>query len=119
MTLKNEEVNPIFDTMYLVYVDGNFEGITDDEYLICDIVADATNGVTNPVLDDDYPNRVFYDTININRYVSCGTYNIKDKVLNSYLMCYNKEEKEKAIKQLNALNFEKERAKAKLRAIAL
>jgi len=119
MILENKKTNLIFDTMYLVYVDGNFEGITDDEYLICDIVADATNGVTNPVLDDDYPDRVFYDTININRYVSYGTYGIKDKVLNSHIMCYNKEEKENALKQLNALNFEKERAKARLRAMTL
>lgn len=121
MILKDRKINPIFETMYFVYVDEIFEGITNDEDLICDIVADATNGIKASVLDDDYPDRVFYDKININRFVELEetVRHINDKVTGNTIMCYNKDERDDIIKQLNALNLEKERAEAKLRAMAL
>ena len=121
MILEDRKINPIFETMYLVYVDGNFEGITNDEDLIYEIVEDATNGVVNPVLDDDYFDRVFYDKININRFVELEETirHINDKVTGDMIMCYDKNERNDVIKQLNILNIEKERAEAKLRAMAL
>ena len=121
MILKDREVNPIFEPMYFVYVDEIFEGITNDEDLICDVVADATNGIKTSVLDDDYPDRVFYDKININRFVESEetVFHIIDKMTGNTLMCYNKDERNDAIKQLNALNFAKERLEAKERAMTL
>ena len=55
--------------LYLVYVDGFFEGITNNEYKICDIADNAVNGVSPPLIDDDIPDRVFVEEININRHI--------------------------------------------------
>lgn len=55
--------------LYLVYVDGFFEGITNDKYKICDIADNAVNGVSPPLIDDDIPNRVFVEEININKHI--------------------------------------------------
>ena len=55
--------------LYLVYVDGFFEGITNDEYKICDIADNAVNGVSPPLIDDNIPDRVFVEEISINKHI--------------------------------------------------
>jgi len=56
--------------LYLVYVDGFFEGITNDKYKIYDIADNAVNGVSTPLIDDDIPDRVFVEKISINRHIN-------------------------------------------------
>lgn len=56
--------------LYLVYVDGFFEGITNNKYKIYDIANNAVNGVSTPLIDDDIPDRVFVKKISINRHIN-------------------------------------------------
>lgn len=56
--------------LYYVYVDGFFEGITNDKYKICDIANNAVNGVSTPLIDDNIPDRIFVEKININRHIN-------------------------------------------------
>ncbi len=103
------------NTTYIVTVDGFFEGITENEHEIADIVADATNGVTSPVLDDDYCDRVFVDEINTNRFVA-DRQSVTDKLSDDTILCYNTDECNNAVEQLNALNLQRLRLEAKIRA---
>ena len=107
------------ENVYLVCVDGLFAGITEDEYEIGDIASDFVNGVRKPLYDDDMPNRLFWDTINVNRYIYTNEHNCYDKIEDKYIMCYNKEETKKCMNELNKLNLEKERAEAKHKALQL
>lgn len=107
------------ENVYLVSVDGLFAGICEDEYEIADVASDFVNGVREPLYDDDIPDRLFWDTINVNRYIHTSKYNCYDKIENKYIMCYNQEETKKCMNELNKVNLEKERAEAKLRALKL
>jgi len=107
------------ENVYLVCVDGLFAGITEDEYEIADVASDFVNGVREPLYDDDMPDRLFWHTININRYIYTNEHNCYDKIEDKYIMCYNDEETKKCMDELNKLNFEKERVEAKVRALLL
>ena len=105
--------------VYIVCVDGLFAGVCEDEYEIGDVASDFVNGIREPLYDDDMPDRLFWDTINVNRYVYFDQHNCYDKVTDNYIMCYNKEETENCVDKMNELNLEKERAEAKNRALQL
>lgn len=107
------------DTIYMVYVDGLFAGIAEDESYIGDVANDFVNGVRQPLYDDDYADRVFWDTINVNRYVFDYKYYPIDKLSDKSFLCRTQDDCREAIKQLNELNLQKERAEAKIRALQL
>ena len=106
------------DTVYIVYLDGFLAGICEDEDCVWDIAQDCTNGTAHPLNDDNFCDRVWYDTINTNRYFRNGQ-SICDKLSNDSILCYNYLVARDGAKQLNKLQLEKERAEAKLRAMAL
>lgn len=108
----------IYGTLYSVTVDGFFEGITDDEDVCWDIVADATNGVKAPILDDDIPDRVEIQEIDINRYYKYGK-NICDKLTGRCILCATDFNAIDGVKAFNRINLERERAEAKIRASLL
>lgn len=104
--------------VYVVYVDGNFCGITEYEYEIVELADDYVNGVAKPLLDDDIPDRVYWNIINVNRFYRDGQ-TVSDKLSDNSFLCYNHIECENAVEQMNTLNLEKERLEAKLRALQL
>ena len=104
--------------MYIIWVDGNFVGVTEEEDYCWDIVGDAVNGVTKPILDDDIPDRVEINKINVNRYVTERN-NICDKLSNFSVLCGSSSQVEDTLNHMNNTQLEKERAEAKIRAMAL
>lgn len=109
----------MFDNeVYIVYVDGNFCGIAEDEYEAVDLANDYVNGFTKPLLDDDMADRLYWDIININRFY-CSRQTVEDKLSDNSFLCYNKTECANAVEQLNKLNLKKEKMEAKIRAMEL
>lgn len=104
--------------MYIVWVDGFFAGATEDEDYVWDIVADTINGVSAPLIDDDIPDRVEINKIDVNRY-EADYHNVCDKLSDFSFLCRGLTECEKALEHMNKLQLETERAEAKLRALAL
>lgn len=104
--------------MYIVWVDGFFEGVTEEEDYVWDIVGDAINGVSAPLIDDDIPDRVEINKIDVNRYERIGK-NVCDKLSNFSVLCSSLIDCEEALEHMNKLQLEAERAEAKLRALAL
>ena len=103
--------------VYIVYVDGIFAGICENEDEICDVAQDSVNGIST-LLDDDYPDRVSYDKINVNRFYR-SRQTVCDKLSDDRTLCYDYIDCEDAVMQMNQLQIEKERAEAKLRAMTL
>jgi hypothetical protein len=109
----------MFDNnVYIVYLDGSFAGICEDELECWEVAQDVNNGVGKPLTDDDFPDRVWYDTININRYYKDGK-NVCDKISNDSFLCASDIDAIDGVKKCNELNLERERLEAKLRAMAL
>lgn len=104
--------------MYIIWIDGNFVGVTEEEDYCWDIVEDAVNGVTKPILDDDIPDRVEINKINVNRYEASNN-NVCDKLSDFSILCANSQNCEKALEHMNKLQLKAERAEAKIRAMAL
>ena len=107
------------NNVYVIYVDGNFVGVTEEYDYISDIAQDGVNGVSEPILDDDFADRVDYYKINVNRYCIYDSHNCSDKLSDDSIMCYDLSATINCMNVLNRLNLEKERAEAKLRASAL
>ena len=105
--------------VYVAYVDGIFAGIAEDEYEITDVANDFVNGVSKPLYDDDMADRVWYDIINVNRWYYYDEHNCSDKLSNKNIMCYDQMETINCVNIMNKENLQKERAEAKLRAMAL
>lgn len=106
-------------TIYIVYVDGIFAGITDDETMIGNVAEDFTNGDRKPLSDDDMADRVFWDAINVNRWYFYDEYNCCDKLSDDSIFCRGHHATHKCVDKMNELTLEKERAEAKLRALQL
>ena len=108
----------IYKPIFLVILDGEYIGATNNEYEIWEIAQDCTNGTPYPLNDDNFCDRVWYDTININRYFT-DRKNICDKLSNDSILCSNYMIARDGAEQLNKLQLEKERAEAKCRALLL
>ena len=109
----------IFDKpIYTVFLDGDFIGITDDEMECWEIAEQHTYGTPN-ILHHDDVDKVWWNTIDINRF-NGSSYCIYDKLqeIDNFL-CYNRYEAEKCCKEMNKLNLQKERLEAKERAMTL
>lgn len=105
--------------IYAVFVDGMFAGITEDEDEIWDIAQDEVNGFKKPLTDDDICDRVYYNTIRVNRWYVYNEHNCSDRMSNDNIMCYDYHETINCVEKMNALTIEKERAEAKIRAMTL
>ena len=104
---------------FVVFVDGLFAGIAEREDYCADVADNFVNGVRKPLMDDDYPDRVWYHKIDVNRWYQYDQYNCSDKLSDDNIMCKNDTETEKCVKILNKLSLELEREQARLRALQL
>ena len=102
--------------VYAVFLDGNFVGICENEDECWEVAQNTLNGI-DVLLDDDV-DRVWWNTIGVNRFYQDGK-NICDKFSNNSILCYDYVEAKSGLIKLNKLNLKKERAEAKLRAMAL
>lgn len=109
----------IYKKLYLVYLDGNFVGITDDEMECWEIAQNHVNGY-DTLLDDDV-DRVWWETIDVNRWKQCNNAILcaEDKYTGETIVCNSIMEVKKVVPYLNQLDLQRERAEAKLRALAL
>lgn len=106
------------EDVFVVYLDGNFIGICEDEDLVVDIAQDHINGI-DVLLDDDMPDRLAYHRICINRWYFYDQYNCADRLSKDNIMCYGYYQTKDCVRKMNELTLEKERAEAKLRAMTL
>lgn len=108
-------------TVCVVYLDGFLAGICEDEDYVWDIAQDCVNGTPYPLTDDNFPDRVWHETINVNRWKVCDNANkcAEDKYTGKSILCYSTTEAKNAVEMLNQIDLERERAEAKLRAMAL
>lgn len=106
------------EEVFVVYLDGNFVGICEDEDLAVDMAQDHINGF-DVLLDDDMPDRLCCHKIGINRWYLYDQYNCSDKLSEDSIFCHNYDATKKCVRKMNALTLEKERAEAKLRAMTL
>ena len=77
---------------------------------------DHVNGY-DTILDDDM-DRVTYTKIDVNQFYRYGK-NVCDKFENTSFLCASINDVEDSLKKLNAMAIQKERAEAKIRALAL
>ena len=107
--------------VFIVILDGFPIGICEDEDYIWEIASEHTNGTSKPLLDDDV-DRVWHEKINVNRWVVCENCStaIEDKYTGkSFSHPYGLLRTEEICCILNEVDIERERAEAKLRAMAL
>lgn len=109
-----------FKPIYLVILDGEYIGVTNDEDESWEIAQDHTNGTSKPLFDDDV-DRVWTEKIDVNRWRQCedAIKCVENKVTGETFMCYNKENAQRCIEILNRLSIFQEREEAKIRAMAL
>ena len=109
------------DNVYLVILDGEYIGLTEDYDEISEMAFDHTNGTRHPLYDDDMPDRLWWKIININRFIKDGK-NVFDKFENESglfydsWLCYDEHTAERLVDKLNKLELYKERFEAKIRA---
>ena len=109
-------------TIYVIYIDGIYAGICEDESYIWDTAQNVINNVSEPLTDDNFCDRVSYCTINVNRWEvnNKSPLHINDKYeTEKDIFCYDYAEAQAQAKYLNKLDIERERAEAKLRAMVL
>lgn len=108
-------------TVCIVYLDGMLAGICEDEDYVWDIAQDCVNGTPYPLTDDNFPDRVWYEVINVNRWKICDNANkcAEDKYTDESILCSSTTEAQSAVAILNHADLERERAEAKLRALTL
>lgn len=110
------------DTVFIVYLDGDFVGICEDEDCIWEVAQNHTNGTSYPLTDDNYPDRVWTNKIHINRwriYPNTVTA-IEDKYTGkSFSHPYGLPVTQNIVNQLNDVDLEREKAEAKVRALLL
>lgn len=102
--------------VYSVFLDGNFIGTCTDEDEVYTVAQDHVNGY-DTILDDDM-DRVTYTKIDVNQFYRYGK-NVCDKFENTSFLCASINDVEDSLKKLNAMAIQKERAEAKIRALAL
>ena len=106
--------------LYMVYLDGNFVGVAEDEYEASDVAENASHG-SRPLYDDEMPDRIWYEKVNVNRWIQCekAPKCIEDKYTGKSILCADTTEVEKALIMLNQADLEREKAEAKVRALLL
>lgn len=107
--------------VFIVVLDGFPIGICEDESHIWDMAYNHTCGTSKPLLDDDV-DRVWYEKINVNRWVVCKNCStaIEDKYTGkSFSHPHGWLSTKEICCMLNEVDIERERAEAKLRAMAL
>lgn len=104
--------NPI----YMIYIDGFFRGIADTEDEAYEYANDYLCG---QLLDDDMPDRVWLEKIDVNRWYKYNQYNCSDKLSNDNIFCHDNEATEECVKLMNKINIQQERKEAQLRASLL
>lgn len=102
---------------YSIFVDDKYIGITNNEDECWEIAEKVNDGET--ILLDDDVDRVQICKIDVNQFYYDGHKYTNDKMSDKSILCQNEIECQEAIEQLNTLNLERERAEAKLRAMAL
>ena len=109
------------NTIYIVYLDGLLAGICEDEDCVWDIAQNCVNGTPYPLTDDNFPDRVWYEIINVNRWKICdkAVKCVEDKYTGKSILCSTTTEAENAVDILNHVDLEREREEAKLRAMVL
>lgn len=105
--------------LYSVFLDDNFIGITEDECECIEIAVNANNKVDKSLYDDDLIDRIQWHKISVNRYFYDYHKYTNDKLSNDSILCYSNDSCEEAIKKLNKIQLETERAEAKLRALLM
>ena len=107
--------------LYMAYLDGNFVGIAEDEYECIDIAENANNGVGKPLYDDDWADRVWWEKINVNRWIQCeqALKCVEDKYTGESILCSSTTEVQKTLNILNNVDLEREKAEARVRALLL
>lgn len=106
---------------FVIYVDDTYAGICDSEFDIWDTAQNFVNGCSISLTDDNFCDRVSYYIINVNRWKVDNKYKrcIEDKYSKNNILCHNDFEAEIQEQHLNSIDIERERAEAKLRAMAL
>ena len=107
--------------VFIVILDGFPIGICEDEDYVWKIAYDHTCDTSKPLLDDDV-DRVWYEKINVNRWIVCENCftAVEDKYTGkSFSHPYGLPKTTEICKELNEIDLERERAEAKLRAMAL
>lgn len=101
--------------LYAIILDGNYIGICENEYEGIEMAQNKLNG-HDVLLDDDMPDRVWYEKIDVNRWYVYDAHNCSDKLSDDNIMCYDLEETEKCCEIMNKLCLQIERQEAKERA---
>lgn len=103
------------DNIYLVILDGEYIGLTEDFDEVSEMAFDHTNGTKHPLYDDDLPDRLWWEIINVNRFIQEGK-NVIDKFENDSWLCYDEIIAKRLVNKLNQLELYKEKFEAKNRA---
>ena len=109
-------INMFLGEVYSVFVDGMFVGVCENEDECLDVAQNHLNGID--ILSDDNIDRVFWNSINVNRFYRKGQ-NICDYFSNISILCADYMIAKDGIRKLNKMNIERERAEAKIRALQL
>ena len=104
--------------VYAIFLDEFFIGISEDDGYIWDIAQNHANGTQNPLTDDNFADRIQYNTISPNKYSVDGK-NAYDKTSNDSFLCANNIIAQELADKLNELYLIKEKEEAKIRAMAL
>ena len=107
--------------MYAVFLDGDYVGLAEDEFECADVAENANNSVGMPLCDDDWEDRVWWEKINVNRWVQCeqALKCVEDKYTGESILCSSITEVQEALNILNKADLEREKAEAKVRALLL
>ena len=105
------------EQVYSVFLDGNFVGICINEDECWEVAQNHINGI-DVLLDDDV-DRVMWHKINVNKWYYYDEYNCSNNISDENIMCYDYHETKDCVQTLNRIELERERAEAKLRAMAL
>ena len=106
---------------YIAILDGEPVGIAKDEDEAIEIAINTNNGVGKPIYDDDMPDRIWLEHINVNRWVQCekAPKCVEDKYTGNSILCSSTTEVHQALDMLNRADLERERAEAKVRALLM
>ena len=107
----------IYKAVYMVYLDGIFIGIVEEEDYAWNFAEDYSNGTPAQLHLDDI-DRVYTRKIDVNRFQR-DYKSIVDRITNRSVLCADYMIAEFGVEHFNKLQLEKERAEAKLRAMTL
>ena len=106
--------------IYIPFLDGFQVGVAEDEDEAYEIAEKSTNG-GRPLYDDEMPDRVWCEHINLNRWIQCekAPKCVEDKYTGKSILCSSISEVQQALCMLNKADLEREKAEARVRALLL